>query len=496
MRAFASAVHVLREYPPKNECIRGTVRQRERTQQTRSGPRTTGIGPLRITGQQISKTTLLAIRMTDESSRPVEDDPGDWSPSDDGNVDREQLLERLNSCIVPLGATTPTADQTTLQPLQDRFDAARVIGLGEATHGTREFFECKHRLLRYLITELDLRRIGFETTYAETIPMDDYVRRGTGDATAALETLSVWPWKTDSVRDLLEWIRRFNDERPDHDRVRIHGLDVQHAAPPADRLVDAIDEIAPAYPDSHREVLSELAADGLVRGSDVPSAERIEPATQAVEALQDRTTESGLQEQHWWCLRTLRQAVDVARKRTTDGIEAFSVARDRAMAENALRVVDRSDVDRLAIWAHNAHIQRTPSEYEWGTTMPMGRVLADRCDGRYLPVGFDFGAGVYRAVDGRGDGYGDRGEWSVDPLSEQSLTALLEAVDAEVFYVDVADVVDDPVVGPWITTERPRRWSGAVYYGEQRDHIAVDALPEAFDGLVFVQESTPTTLIE
>jgi erythromycin esterase len=63
-----------------------------------------------------------------------------------------------------------------LQCLRRIIGDARIVSLGEATHGTREFFQLKHRLLEFLVTELDFAIFGIEANYPECLRINDYVR--------------------------------------------------------------------------------------------------------------------------------------------------------------------------------------------------------------------------------------------------------------------------------------------------------------------------------
>ncbi|UNO44418.1 hypothetical protein [Streptomyces sp. MST-110588] len=63
---------------------------------------------------------------------------------------------------------------------------ARVVGLGEATHGTREFFRLKHRLLDFLVTEMDFSVPAMEASASAGPAVDAYVRHGVGDAATVL----------------------------------------------------------------------------------------------------------------------------------------------------------------------------------------------------------------------------------------------------------------------------------------------------------------------
>ncbi len=62
------------------------------------------------------------------------------------------------------------------------FDGARVVALGEATHGSREFFQLKHRLVRFLIEDHDFRTFAMEAHFTRALAVNDYVLDVKGDA--------------------------------------------------------------------------------------------------------------------------------------------------------------------------------------------------------------------------------------------------------------------------------------------------------------------------
>ena len=68
-----------------------------------------------------------------------------------------------------------------LQPLKALLKDVKVVGLGEATHGTREFFQFKHRLLEFLVTEMGFTALVIEGSYTGFQPINDYILHGAGD---------------------------------------------------------------------------------------------------------------------------------------------------------------------------------------------------------------------------------------------------------------------------------------------------------------------------
>ena len=73
------------------------------------------------------------------------------------------------------------------------------MSLGENTHGTRDFFEMKARILRFLVEEMGFDAFAIEATWPESNRLDAYVRTGEGDPAELLSGLYFWTWNTESV---------------------------------------------------------------------------------------------------------------------------------------------------------------------------------------------------------------------------------------------------------------------------------------------------------
>jgi erythromycin esterase len=90
---------------------------------------------------------------------------------------------------------------------------ARVVGLGESTHGTREFFLVKHRLLEYLARRQGFAVFAIEANQIAVRAIDEYVQGRGGTARDVMRTM-FRVWNTESMRELIEWMRAFNAANP------------------------------------------------------------------------------------------------------------------------------------------------------------------------------------------------------------------------------------------------------------------------------------------
>jgi erythromycin esterase len=112
-----------------------------------------------------------------------------------------------------------------MQPLKKMIGNARIVSLGEATHGTREFFQLKHRMLEFLATEMGFTIFSIEANMPEAYRLNDYVLSGVGDPAKLLKGMYFWTWDTQEVLAMIQWMREFN--KSGKGRVQFTGFDMQ-----------------------------------------------------------------------------------------------------------------------------------------------------------------------------------------------------------------------------------------------------------------------------
>jgi len=411
--------------------------------------------------------------------------------------DPSEYSERIAGRATPFRTTDPAADLRDLADLEDVLRPATVVGLGEATHGTREFFRLKHRLLRLLIERLDLRLIGLEANFSETLAVDRYVVTGADSAEAALASIPTHQpiWETEEMVALLEWLREFNASRPADDRVRCFGFDAQFTAGAAEAIRGFFERVDPEFLDSIDDTLGMLREEGLAVEDDAILDDRLAATDRLVSAIRTRLgeledsyrdaasdAEWRLLDRHLRVVEQVRElsAIDVG-ERPTEWYET----RDRAMAENAVWMVDHEPSDRVALWGHNGHVARGL----WQDAAPrMGTVLGEEFDEAYYAVGFDFGSGSFQAVPASDDANVLQ-EWSLEEPAPDALATAFEAVGSERFFVDVSAASTDQPLGEFLSREWLVHSVGSVFDPDGTASVPMRATEE-FDGLVFVTETS------
>jgi erythromycin esterase len=365
---------------------------------------------------------------------------------------------------------------------------ARIVSLGEATHGTREFFQLKHRLLEYLVAEHGFTVFGIEANYPECLRVNDYVLNGTGDPAAALAGTRFWTWDTEEVLALIAWMRSWNRNHPR--KIKFYGFDMQFSTEATLGVLDYLKRVDPG--------LAQSVADELWPLCDDTSAERFhglsditrEAASSCIRRIlqmfaHQRERWSALTGDRDWHLARLNAVVvdQSAQARSS------KISRDVAMAENVASLLELEGPNAKAVlWAHNGHAVRQ-SPYSMGDQVlaNMGSRLEELFGSQHRVISFVFNQGSFQAQEpGRG-----LVRHTVGPARDGSLDRTLAEAGLPMFLLDLSAVPPDGPVADWLATKPPTRWIGAVYsQARAQDYLhAADPRREA-DLLAFVESTT------
>ncbi len=375
-----------------------------------------------------------------------------------------------------------------MKPLATVIGDARVVGLGEATHGTSEFFRLKHRVLEFLAREMGFRLFAIEANLADALVVDEYVGGGEGNPDRLVARLG-FPWDTREIRDLIVWMRHYNRGADAADRVRFLGFDIRAVTASARALDSYVDALEP-----ERAEIGPPSLAALIEADDMP-LERIDAAVAALDALERVMNErrarnetasspsgSSMARHH---ARVVRQNLERRRADLSPGHGRIRV-RDRSMAENVMALLGMGGSDaRMVIWAHNAHVSRDslPSGIR-----SMGSYLAERLERRYVAVGMSFDRGHLRAI-GRRSGEVDSFEVGAAPVG--SLDSTLASLGRPILAIDLRRAPGEGPVRDWIESRLLTRHVGASFNEEDpRIHLITRIPLRHFDALLFVAETS------
>ncbi|MFG2498875.1 erythromycin esterase family protein [Streptomyces sp. NPDC048441] len=378
-----------------------------------------------------------------------------------GTPDPVPAIERAAH---PLRSTAPGGDTRDLRPMGEMVGDAKVVGLGEATHGSHEFFTMKDRVFRYLVEEKGFTTFAQEVSWTTGLRFDAYVHGGEGDVRELVhKELAKTPWDTQEYVELLTWMRTYNDKHPDR-QVRFLGDDLNYPEL-GHELFDGVEDYVRAHDPDLLPRITELYAP-IRRLSDGdtymgrPLAERKKLAGQAREALdllKERQPSAG-GGKFTWALQHARSLSQTATVYafpldTADGQRDAMLHRDRLMAQNTAWW-QRHTGDKVLLSAHNAHVSY--ESYDPRYPKMQGAFLRDRLGKRYVSIGFTFDQGSFMAQ-GR-----DNGKWKsvrVGPAARGMNENTLDKVRLDDYFVDMRSLPDP--ARAWLSKARVTRSIGS-----------------------------------
>jgi erythromycin esterase len=414
----------------------------------------------------------------------------------------EEVIAWLKANAMPLASAEPGAGFADLAALREIIGDARIVGLGEATHGTREFFQLKHRLIEYCVSELGFTMIGFEAEYGATLAVNEYVLGGKGKASDFAGGMGFWTWDTEEVNALIDWVRTWNASHDD--KVKFYGFDMQSSAAATMHMLAYLERVAPELAATTERKLAPLAS--YMTQSDfagMPPAmqdeifDQIETVLDEFKDRRGRWT-SRSSEIEWSLARQSAVMLDqfTRHQLVTDDTKSFN-SRDRAMADNVRKLLNLEGEDsRMVLWAHNGHMKKeeyfnTPAgRFD---AVNMGSLLDDEFGDDYVVVGFAFNQGSFQAI-GAADGSSKLMDHTVGPASAGFMDAALAATGIPLFALDLTSVPTEGPVDEWMDTDPLQRFIGAVFRPDDvggGDQYAVSGDPrDNYDVLIFVERTT------
>lgn len=415
----------------------------------------------------------------------VEAAAADNTPAAMGKQDPVRVLERAAH---PLRTTEPGGDTADLRALSGMIADATVVGLGEATHGSHEFFTMKERVFRHLVEKKGFTTFALELSWSAGLRIDDYLQTGKGDARSiAAQTLANSPWDREEFVHLIEWMRDYNRAHPARP-VHFMGDDI--GAPSLD---DAFFGRVSGYMEkNHPEALprlNELYA-GLRPIDDVfaylgrPLAQRQELAARTQQAWELVSSRQGSgSEAFHWAEQNARSIAQTAKFLTLDpadpdslnGLQRF---RDEVMAQNVAWWQQHTG-DKVLVSAHNNHIGYASDNPEL-YPKTQGSFLRDMLGARYLPIGFTFNRGSFLSKDAALGG--DWKKFTVGGAGPGRNEHTLDQVGYGDFYLDVRKA--PAAARAWLNVARPTLNVGTQFPEQPRDV----AIAKSFDVLIHLHE--------
>ena len=279
---------------------------------------------------------------------------------------QDDLLVRRLADAAESFRSIETAD---LHPLMERIGSARIVLLGEATHGTSKFYRMRARITQELIVKKDFRFIAIEGDWPDAARVDHYVRHFNYPPSewTAFARFPAWMWRNNETRNFVDWLREHNGVVARKDRVAFHGLDLYSLYDSIRGVLAYLDDVDPKSARIAREryaCLTPWQRDPAVYGHAALSGKYPTCEADVVRNLTDLLGKRRAYAEHDGdrfldAAQNARLIANAERyyRIMYYGSRASWNLRDTHMFETLENLLDYHGPDSKAvIWAHNSHI--------------------------------------------------------------------------------------------------------------------------------------------
>ncbi len=418
---------------------------------------------------------------------------------------RTVLINAVRETAHPLTGAT-----TDYDPLMQLIGGARFVLLGEATHGTHEFYWARAEITKRLITEKGFVAVAVEADWPDAYRVNRYVRGRSGDPTArdalaGFKRFPIWMWRNTDVLDFIEWLRARNTSLPpDARKTGFYGLDLYSLHASIEAVVSYLEKVDPEAAKRARYRYScfehfgeDTQAYGYAAGFNLSKSCEDEVVAQLIE-LQQHTAEYAkrdgqvAEDEFFYAEQNARLAKDAEeyyRTMFSGRVSSWNL-RDRHMAGTLEALVAHLDREgggtKVVVWAHNSHVgdARATSMGSQGE-LNIGQLVRERHGREAVLVGFSTYTGTVTAAS----------DWGAPLERKRVRPALQDSYEALFHQAGLSNFLlpshNDSKAANALHGPRLERAIGVIYLpkSERISHYFQARLPEQFDAVLHFDET-------
>ena len=404
----------------------------------------------------------------------------------------------------------PDIDDPAFGAFFDRFGDARVVLLGEASHGTSEFYRSRASISRRLIEHHGFNIVAVEADWPDAANIDRYVRHREARAgeDRPFERFPTWMWRNAEVDSFVRWLRKHNEKQAYEQMTGFYGLDLYNLSSSMRAVIDFLDKEDPEAAKLARKRYGCLDpwAEQPQRYGAISMSEgygRCEAGViQMMRELNERNFHCLTEDCDEWLdaaanARLVKNAEAYYRVMYYGSEESWNL-RDTHMFETLCQLLDAKGPNSKAIvWAHNSHIGNA-AHTDMGMRrgeLNIGQLCKDRWDARARLIGFGTHTGRVAAAD----------DWDepmkvkqVRPSLPDSYERMAHDSGVPRFLLDLREGEVGRDIREALLEPRLERFIGVIYRPETErwSHYSECILPRQFDAYVWFDETNPVTPLQ
>lgn len=381
------------------------------------------------------------------------------------------------------------------------FGNADLVLLGEATHGTSEFYRARAAISRYLIQNHGFNIIAVEADWPDAQRLDRYVRHRAPEPSPgeAFARFPSWMWRNLEVLEFTEWLRTENAHRADANRVEFRGLDLYSLSSSIESVLAYLDRVdAGAAKEARRRYgcltpwQDEPSHYGRYTMAGGETCER-EACEQLVALLKNRLSYAARDGEHFFNAaqnaRIVRTAERYYRTMYRGARESWNL-RDRHMFDTLQMLLSHRPNGKAIVWAHNSHVgNAAATSMGWEGEFNIGELCRTAYGDDMVAIGFGTDRGTVLAAS----------DWDEPPETKNVLPARPDSYEHLFRHTGHERALFDwrnrPTLREFLAEPRLERAIGVVYRPDTEflSHYFRSVMSEQFDAMVWFEKSRAVT---
>lgn len=377
--------------------------------------------------------------------------------------------------------------------------AHTIIGLGEATHGNKEFTELKQEVFSWVLENNGCKVFALEGDFGGCKKVNDYILDGEGSAGEAAGEIGFAIYNTQEMTDLIEWMYQYNQTVPEADRIHFYGYDMQRYDNNKEGLFAYLAAVDPAAAAEYEEKLADLNDETIFDQETAKISAGLEAAISLAEfmtANKDAYILAAAEREFDQALALCQSIIENATLRGTT--VSYGNTRDQYMADKISWILEYERKyygnDSIFIAGHNGHIEKTSKTM--GITVNMGAHLAEKYGTEYYAIGTEFSESRFLAPD---NATGERREFYLHNTGDTRMAVWFEALEQADGFLDFGSIEDNSLK-EYLQEAQPISMVGEAFsdsFAERESAYTLNLVPaEAYDAIIFVKSATPSKMLQ
>lgn len=381
-----------------------------------------------------------------------------------------QEKDYITKFIYPLKTfNSEEIENDDLKILEKLVGKSKIIGLGEATHGSSEVYQMKYRISKYLIKNENFNLFSLEANMPESFVMNKYIIDKVADPKTILKHMYFWLWQTEETLNFVNWLKEYNDQNIP--KIKFDGFDMQYTHGAIRQIKEVFQEnnISTDEINELNKILKE--ENKGTRKYSKKGQEKIQIVLEKLKHKEISFKNEDEKKRYLQNFRIIEQKIQTG----------SSTERDKFMAENIKWLMKNNQDSKIIVSAHNYHVSKLDKS-------KMGYWLHKDYLDDYKNIGFAFYEGVYSAsIDQK------IGTYNSQTAYPGTLEYYLNSLNIPIFILDLKAIKNENNnLGKWILKEIPFRKTGS---GTDKNEFKKTKVADSFDYLIFINKSSNSKLL-